>query len=412
MFLAESLRWEISLIGLSLTLFTLANVLTKPYKHHTDWQLCVWLIFLNVPFIHSWLSHLNIDSATLYLYTNPTLNLVNGPMLYLYVRTLINNESAGIKTTEFWHFAPFLLFYLLYISTSHPEMMPQPDRDLLNIEPVAISSVMTFLQPVLIHFGFINVISFVGYSVATIVLLNNHQKKIPGFFSQNDIQVNLKWIYALPGTFATLALTAAIFESVTLFNSLVHPLILHLLSFLCFVIILCFFGLKQKPVFQIDTSQTNASILNIENKTLDEDKNDVEKTNTQIRSELEQNDSDKTFVYQTIEHMNAYMKSEKPFMDPDFSVYTLASSLNIPRRMLSQVLSTGLSKNFYQYVNEFRIEEVKFQLANQTENTTILDIAFQAGFKSKSSFNSLFKQHCDITPSQYRKKMQQQNDAS
>ncbi|WED24632.1 helix-turn-helix domain-containing protein [Vibrio sp. JC009] len=403
MSLAEGFSWEAGIIGISLSLFTLANILTKSYKHKTDWLLCLWLVLLNVPFMHAVLSHLKLDFPALYLYTNPALNLLNGPLLYFYVRMLTGDEGIRVQRSDLFHFLPFGLFYFLFILMSHSEpMMPQPEGINSGAAPVAENAITALFGLLLSNFGLINVLFFIGYSAVTVYMLNRHQKNITGIFSQNDNQVSLKWIYALPGLFAVLVMLNVVVEKFTQSGTLIDPLTLHLLSFLCFVVLLCFFGVKQKPVFQFrqeepEPEEEQASV-----------QSEIAESDSEAGTpETENNGLSDGIIHQTIEQMQDYMNSEKPFLDPDFSVYVLADALNIPRRTLSQVLSAGLSKNFYQYVNEFRIEEVKVQLECQDEKTTILDIAFQAGFKSKSSFNSLFKQHCDLTPSQYRKKIKQ-----
>lgn len=401
--LAQGFTWEVSIVGISLTTFILTNILTKPYKHRTDWLLCLWLFLLNVPLLHSALNHLNLATPILFHYTNPTLNLLNGPILYLYVRLLISREKSTIKRSDLLHFIPFGLFYVLFLTMSHPDqMIPQPDKLNSSVGPVAGQGIPSLLDPLLVHFGLINVLFFFGYSIVTIYILNKHQKNITGIFSQKDNQITLKWIYALPSTVAMLVILNVAFESFLKSDIVIEPITLHMLSFLTFIVLLCFFGIKQKPVFQTKCLDSDKK----ENVT--EDISIASNSTNENNETTSNNNLSNEFIKQIIEEMQFYMQSEKPYTDPDFSVYMLSNALNIPRRSLSLVLNTGLSKNFYQYVNEFRIEEVKVQLEHQDNKSTIIDIAFQAGFKSKSSFNSLFKQYCHVTPSQYRKMIKQQ----
>jgi len=75
-----------------------------------------------------------------------------------------------------------------------------------------------------------------------------------------------------------------------------------------------------------------------------------------------------------------------------------------PAVNLSEVLNCHVEKNFYNYVNDFRIEYVKDELANPArKNESVLRIAYDAGFKSKTTFNTLFKKKTGSTPSAYRK---------
>jgi len=67
------------------------------------------------------------------------------------------------------------------------------------------------------------------------------------------------------------------------------------------------------------------------------------------------------------------------------------------------VINTRLQQNFFDFINHYRIEKVKKDLADpQKKNLKVLAIAFDAGFNSKSSFNAIFKRHTNLTPSEYR----------
>ncbi|RBP79029.1 AraC family transcriptional regulator [Marinomonas rhizomae] len=407
MYLNKSHSWEISLIGLSLTLFTLTHLLTKSHKHKTDWLLCLWLFILNIPLIHSTLAHININIETLFFFSNPTLHLLNGPILYCYTRMLISKEKRVFKGAELLHFLPFVLFYVLFISMPPSSLMlPQPERNLTVVGDAVIENdTMSLLEGLLFHFGFINVLIFIGYSIATLITLRQHRINIADFFSQHDSQVSLRWIYALPITFVILVLFNVVYEAQFSASEYIDPITRHMLSFSIFILLLCFFGIKQKPVFQLEHKAMN------ENEIIAETSTDSELSPNKLEA-VRPSTINNDFVTETINNMQLYLQQEKPFLDPDFSVYALAEALNIPRRTLSLVISTGLSKNFYQYVNEFRINEVKRLLENQDDKMTIIDLAYRAGFNSKSSFNSLFKKHCGVTPSQYRKMVKKPENIS
>ena len=389
----ENWTWEICIIGLALTAFTLINILSKSYKHKSDWLLGFWLVLLNIPLLHTVLSYLGHDLPTFNLFTNPTLNLLHGPILYLYVQTLVRNQRTTLGKSALLHFIPFLVFYLAFITMDHQRPM-RPTLD----NPEGSSSLLAALMA---QFGLINGLIFIAYSVATIYALMKHQKNITGIFSRNDNQISLNWLYALPAAFAVLVTLNFLNENISDSTAVVKPLTFHMLSFLTFIILLCFFGVKQKPVFLFKHSTNEVEDAQESNVADDCDISAVEPKNNDISDCDISNEA----TVRVLEDIQDYMLREKPFLNVDFTVYTLAEAVDIPRRNLSQVLNKGLSKNFYQYVNEFRIEEVKSLLKDPNHNkSTILDIALSSGFKSKSSFNSLFKQHCGMTPSQYRKK--------
>lgn len=100
------------------------------------------------------------------------------------------------------------------------------------------------------------------------------------------------------------------------------------------------------------------------------------------------------------------MERSKRYTDPDLTLEKLATALQVPRNLVSEVLNQHLEKTFYQFVNEFRVKEV-IRLLNRCKrqgiSPNILSLAFEAGFNSKSSFNQYFKKHTGQTPSEYLK---------
>ncbi len=105
------------------------------------------------------------------------------------------------------------------------------------------------------------------------------------------------------------------------------------------------------------------------------------------------------------EQLVELMEKQNLFENPNLKLEDISHKMGIPSYQLSQVIRFGLNKNFYDMVNTYRVEKVQKLLGDkQHENKTILDIAFQAGFNSKSSFNLAFKKITGKTPSEYRKK--------
>ena len=99
-----------------------------------------------------------------------------------------------------------------------------------------------------------------------------------------------------------------------------------------------------------------------------------------------------------------YMKVEKPYLDGDLSLPKLVEQFDVHPNYLSQVINEREHKNFYDYVNAYRVEEFKRLISDpQKRNLTILALAFECGFKSKSAFNKCFKKMTGQTPSEYMK---------
>ncbi|HWN08340.1 MAG TPA: helix-turn-helix domain-containing protein [Pyrinomonadaceae bacterium] len=99
-----------------------------------------------------------------------------------------------------------------------------------------------------------------------------------------------------------------------------------------------------------------------------------------------------------------FMEKESPFTDGDLTISKLADRLSIPASHLSQTINERLSKSFPDFINSYRIEEAKKRLLDPArKHYTVLAIAEEVGFNSKSSFNDVFKRHVKMTPTEFRK---------
>jgi AraC-like DNA-binding protein len=104
-----------------------------------------------------------------------------------------------------------------------------------------------------------------------------------------------------------------------------------------------------------------------------------------------------------LERLIRLMEEKQPFRRSELTLQELAAELRITSHNLSQVINTQLGKNFHDFVNGYRVEEVKRRLRDPgSGHLTILTIAFDAGFNTKSTFNAFFRKHTGLTPSQYR----------
>ena len=101
-----------------------------------------------------------------------------------------------------------------------------------------------------------------------------------------------------------------------------------------------------------------------------------------------------------------HMETEKPYVDGELTLPKLAERLSIPAPHLSQIINERLQQNFFDFVNTYRVEEAKRRLLDPAkQHYSVLAIAEEVGFNSKSSFNAVFKKHVQMTPSEFRKGM-------
>ena len=105
-----------------------------------------------------------------------------------------------------------------------------------------------------------------------------------------------------------------------------------------------------------------------------------------------------------IEQLFLFMIKNKPYLNPSLTLRRLAEEIQMNTRDLSVLINQSLNKHFFDFINEYRIEEAKNILRNPSKKEfTILEILYEVGFNSKSSFNTAFKKHTGLTPTQFRK---------
>lgn len=101
------------------------------------------------------------------------------------------------------------------------------------------------------------------------------------------------------------------------------------------------------------------------------------------------------------EKLLEYLTIHKPYLNPELTLQQLAENIDVHSNVLSYVINTTLGKNFYDLINEYRIEEFINLYQNSYDKYTILALALDSGFNSKSAFNRNFKKIKGITPSEF-----------
>jgi len=104
-----------------------------------------------------------------------------------------------------------------------------------------------------------------------------------------------------------------------------------------------------------------------------------------------------------ISTLKQYMAEQEPFLDPSLTIQELANQIDIPVRDLSVLINHHMDQHFFDFVNEYRIQKAMGILKDQSRSQlTVLEILYEVGFNSKSSFNTSFKKHTNLTPTAYR----------
>jgi AraC-like DNA-binding protein len=106
-----------------------------------------------------------------------------------------------------------------------------------------------------------------------------------------------------------------------------------------------------------------------------------------------------------IGRVRGHMDAQKPWLDPDLTLEQLAGQLRMRPKLLSQAINEGAGQNFFEFVNTYRIGEARRLLTNPVDKKiTVLEVLYEVGFNSKSSFNTVFKKQTGYTPSEFKKR--------
>src|SRR4030095_6648645 len=150
----------------------------------------------------------------------------------------------------------------------------------------------------------------------------------------------------------------------------------------------------------------------------DKGKEEVEKeiVNAEAIDSLKNENKDQSFTRglpegkatEIISRILLLMEKDRLYQEPELTLQALSDKLGIPSYQVSQVINDGLKKNFYDLVNNYRVEEAKRLLLHpKNVNYTVLSVGFEAGFNSKTTFNTVFKKFTGLTPTEYRDKQKQ-----
>jgi AraC-like DNA-binding protein len=107
--------------------------------------------------------------------------------------------------------------------------------------------------------------------------------------------------------------------------------------------------------------------------------------------------------WRTAKKLSDYMEEKKPYLEHNITIDELSQKMSIPTKTLSLLLNRHFGKNFFEYINSYRVEAAKQMLSSKNAKS-IVDIMYESGFSSKSSFNDCFKRIVGVTPREYRKR--------
>jgi AraC-like DNA-binding protein len=149
--------------------------------------------------------------------------------------------------------------------------------------------------------------------------------------------------------------------------------------------IIGFFGYNQPIIYQQSGKETRTQILQEEKKKY--------ATSSLTKTEMREH----------AKKLEGLMEHDKLYLKNDLKIGLVAEKLDLPMHHVSQILNEHLGKNFFDFVNEYRVNEVKRRMADsQYDYLTILAIGYDSGFNSKTAFYSAFKRNTGLIPSEYK----------
>lgn len=371
---------EIALIGLAQSLFFLILVFLKRGKKLKDYFLIGFFFLLGAELLYRYL----LFSDT--FYANSRLVFFDivywalfGPVMLLYVQSVIN-KNLKIKSLHLVHFAPLLISLLA--------VLPY----FLNV-----NNYISFVEFYNSSKGIIKAglliweFSSAVYLLFILIILFKHKQKIKKYFS-NIEKKELLWLLYLNLGFAFyiyLSYVDWILNDIFNINTGIDFLGMLSVILTIYVFISGLFAYKQEGVFferdlRVISDQTKENQL-IKYKSTGLTKEDSEVLNSKL-----------------IE----FMQKEKPYLESEITINDLAKQLETTVHKLSQVINEVHRRNFFDFINLYRIGEVKKLLNDSAaEDLKIESIAYDCGFSSKSSFYAIFKKHTHLTPTEFRKRV-------
>jgi AraC-like DNA-binding protein len=352
------------LSGIVVTFFLSSLLLIKKHKTPADYLLAAWLFLLGAH-----LSLFNLVSTGAYpnwpylLGVELAMPLLHGPFLYLYTAELTGHFPA--KHRWLLHFLPFCAANLLLAP-----FFTLPVSAKIAVYDHAGQGYET--QLLFIRYAIY--LSGIVYIILSLLLLRKHRQRILQAYSETA-RISLNWLrYLIIGV-------SLIWLPVLLSND--HVIFALVVVFVLFV---GYFGIRQVGI--LDTHFGKMAVP-VETATPEPVRYEKTRLPQEVTNQLHQ-------------QLVRVMETEKPYMNPELTLGDLAKMLQVHPNNLSQVINLVEEKNFYDYINHYRIQAFEALAAQSDQQQfTLLSLAMECGFNSKASFNRNFKKYRGVTPTEY-----------
>lgn len=369
----------VSYIALSQTLFAIVLLASKRPKWVYDRILITMLGVIAWIIIGSLFRSANkVDLIFKNFNLIPfTISLI--PLLYLYVRTSIN-ENPKFRRKDLLHFVVPFIFLLLSIFV--PGMYDIEE----GMYHARAGNVGAFV------YSGISGLFIITYILVTFRKISRHQEELPNLFSFTSSRITFNWIKIVLLLFVfnwvITGLTTMInlsFGSQVIDSGMVFFVNLGIFSFA-----ISYFGFFQPSIFFASSGSELVPEVR-QAPVIEADKAKYKKSSLT---------EEKASEY--LKQITRLLEAERLYLQPDLSIQEISDKLDVPKHYLTESLNTYMGKNFYTLINEYRIKEFKALAADEkNRHLTLLALAYDSGFNSKSAFNLVFKKQTGETPSQF-----------
>ncbi len=318
-------------------------------------------------FIHDFF----MTSLGVLMFKNTIYYLIT-PVFYFYVCSVCYSDFR-FKKKHLWHLLPFVIGNIVMI----PRFYMGKSEQIATISLDVIHTWEVIFMHISMH------IQSIYYYIMSIVVLKRAKNIFFENHSNNTIQA-YKWLYQIV-IFWIIIFTIAIIKNILKYSHVETTIFSNSQVVLIFAILLvtCWYILK---------ALNNPDLFKgVDSKT---------KLTKDLLEEIGKNEEHQNIIGR----LRIFMEEEKPFLNPSLSIRNLAHQMKIAPRELSIAINHDLNQHFFDFVNEYRIKRAMNLLTDKHQpKLTVLEILYEVGFNSKSSFNTAFKKYTNLTPTQFRK---------
>jgi len=360
-------------IGISQSFFAGMLISTKKPFTIANRLMAAWMFLICTELVIALL-----NSRVIEMYAFHFISFTYGPLLYLYVR-FMTDPGRKFNWLALLHFIPFVVFLTVSVIFRELPLM----KDLRNFfNPDRFISLR-------IVYSTCFFLSVTVYSLLAFVLIGKHQRKLKDLVSYTSGVITLNWLKVLSISYYVTFLALFILGGLNMIGNFIpfDPYFVVFGFITIFSFAFSFYAIRQPVIYGHEVSVID-------------DENNGRETGKYVRSGLRDKQAE-----EYLEKLISVMETDKPYLNRNLSIQDLSQLTGISRHYITQVLNEKHGKNFFTFINEYRVKDVISRFNDPKNNHfTILAIAFDAGFNSKTTFNSIFKSLTGVTPSEYREK--------